>query len=85
MGQIKASYTPTCDRHYRFKDEDGRDFPRWMRNICLGAFREQGWNAYAQPSGKKIGGGNWGDRVLLLRDGTITTDEAMRQPTESTL
>lgn len=66
-------YTPKHDGKFRFKHEDGRDFPLWMRNVALGGFREQGWAAYQQPGGKKIATGAWGDSLILKRDGSIAS------------
>lgn len=37
----------------------GKGWPGWMREVTIGGFREQGWNAYYK--GKVIGGGQWGD------------------------
>jgi hypothetical protein len=57
---ISGRYTPRHDKHFRFVDEFGRDFPSWMENVCLGGFGEQGWAAYAQPGGGRIATGAWG-------------------------
>jgi hypothetical protein len=59
---------------HRFKDGDDIGLPKWAKRIVIGGFAEQGWAAYdRRRGGKKVASGEWGDALLRLRGGRITS------------
>lgn len=77
--RIVPSRSGVISRHVLRRDEVENDpwakrFPHWMHHIMIGGFREQGWAAYDQnQNGKHIASGEWGEDLLLLSTGEITT------------
>lgn len=61
-------------RIHRFRDGQDIGLPTWAKHILIGGFREQVWGAYDQrQQGKMVASGGWGDSLLRLRHGRVTS------------
>lgn len=53
-------------------DPFGKKLPSWAKHLAIGGYLDQGWAAFDQEQGgKMVAGGEWGEELLLMRDGSI--------------
>ena len=57
-------------------DPFAKKAPAWARDLMICGYAAYGWRACEQPSGKTVASGDWGDSLVLLPDGSFTTNAA---------
>ena len=81
-GQSKRIYREfPVNRSQVENDEFMKGFPDWIKGrVAILGYREQGFRVCAQPGGKDVGNGEWGDLIVEYADGSLGVRAALPSP-----